>query len=321
MQADLVAVLEAAYRLDGDERAWLQGLLTAVRPRFDHPSGVFAYTYDIASPELVRTIVGIGPRVDSLIEVNLELTRLTPRAMRRTVVVDGHPFGAVTETFGGALPPMLAPCFAAHGVSDALALLTPNPSGRGVSICCPLKDGAKPGRADRAVWTRVATHVGAAFRLREHRTGHDAVLSPNGRVEHAEEPAKSRDARDALSAMAHAIDRARGRLRRSDPEEAVAIWRALTAGRWSLVDHFDHDGRRYLIARPNEPEPRKWRTLTGRERAAVAFAAMGHTNKLIAYELGLAPSTVAMQLSRAARKVGARSRVELIAAYKRGVTE
>jgi DNA-binding CsgD family transcriptional regulator len=108
--------------------------------------------------------------------------------------------------------------------------------------------------------------------------------------------------------------------RRSQPEEAVAIWRALADGRWSLVDHFDHDGRRYLIARPNELETRAWATLTERERIAVAFAAMGHTNKLIAYDMGLAPSTVAMQLSRAARKIGVRSRVELIAAYKRDVT-
>lgn len=102
-----------------------------------------------------------------------------------------------------------------------------------------------------------------------------------------------------------------------DASEALAIWRALAEGQWSLVDHFDLRGRRYLIARPNDSEPRAWDSLTERERAAVALAAMGHTNKLIAYELGLATSTIGMQLSRATRKVGVRSRVELIAAYKR----
>jgi DNA-binding NarL/FixJ family response regulator len=86
---------------------------------------------------------------------------------------------------------------------------------------------------------------------------------------------------------------------RSQPKEAVAIGRALADGRWSLVDHFDHEGRRYLIARPSEPDARAWAKLTERERVAVAFASMGHANELIAYELGLAP---------------------LIAAYKRDVT-
>jgi DNA-binding NarL/FixJ family response regulator len=44
----------------------------------------------------------------------------------------------------------------------------------------------------------------------------------------------------------------------------------------------------------------------------VAFAALGHTNKLIAYELGLAVPTVAGHLRRAMDKLGLDSRSELI---------
>lgn len=54
--------------------------------------------------------------------------------------------------------------------------------------------------------------------------------------------------------------------------------------------------------------------LTSREREVVAYAALGHSNKVIAYELGLAESAVAMRLSRAAKKLGVRRRVELIRA-------
>jgi DNA-binding NarL/FixJ family response regulator len=170
-----------------------------------------------------------------------------------------------------------------------------------------------------AVWTRIAAHLAAAVRLRRE-VGHtrpvEAVLSPSGRLEHAESPAQGADVRAALTDGAVRIDRARGSLRRRDPEEAVEIWRALVAGRWSLVDHFDHDGRRFLLARRNEPSGGTLAGLTAQEHEVLALAALGHTNKLIAYQLGLSPSAVAMRLSRVARTLGVRTRVQLIAAYQ-----
>lgn len=47
----------------------------------------------------------------------------------------------------------------------------------------------------------------------------------------------------------------------------------------------------------------------------LAYAALGHHNKLIAYELGLAQSTVRVLSMRAARKLGTRSREETIARF------
>jgi DNA-binding NarL/FixJ family response regulator len=58
------------------------------------------------------------------------------------------------------------------------------------------------------------------------------------------------------------------------------------------------------------PDPR---ALTERERVIAHLAALGKTNKLIAYELGLSPSTVATHLATALRKLGLRSRTQLVA--------
>jgi DNA-binding CsgD family transcriptional regulator len=55
--------------------------------------------------------------------------------------------------------------------------------------------------------------------------------------------------------------------------------------------------------------------LTPRELQAVGFAALGHSNKLVAYEMGIAPSTVSVLLHRAGQKLGTSSRVALIARY------
>jgi DNA-binding CsgD family transcriptional regulator len=52
--------------------------------------------------------------------------------------------------------------------------------------------------------------------------------------------------------------------------------------------------------------------LSERERQVVALAIAGYENKEIAHELGLAYSTVRVLMARAARKIGARGRREIV---------
>src|SRR5438309_493674 len=76
-------------------------------------------------------------------------------------------------------------------------------------------------------------------------TDADTVLTPGGRVEHAGE---SSDATlDVLKDAAKAMARARGSSRHADPPGAVEAWKALVSGRWTLLDHFDHNGKRYIV--------------------------------------------------------------------------
>jgi DNA-binding CsgD family transcriptional regulator len=85
---------------------------------------------------------------------------------------------------------------------------------------------------------------------------------------------------------------------------------------WTVVDEFERDGFRYqVVRRPvrSDEAPR----LTRREQQALAYASQGHSNKSIAYALGVAASTVGVLLYRAAGKLGAKSRHELLLAYER----
>jgi DNA-binding CsgD family transcriptional regulator len=165
-------------------------------------------------------------------------------------------------------------------------------------------------------WSCIAAHVGAAFRIRRQFADREqgardpmalaaeAVLTPNGKVAHAAPVAQGDAARTALCNAVRAIDRARGTLRRSDPQRAVELWQAMVAGRWSLVDHFDSDGRRYVLAHRNDARvPEDARGLTLRERQVLAHVALGQSNKVIAYELGLSKSTIAGHLARARKKL------------------
>lgn len=160
-------------------------------------------------------------------------------------------------------------------------------------------------------WERVGAHVATAARLLERLSPHEAVLAPDGRVLHVEAGARGEVARHALRDAAIAIDRVRTRRGRLD-EDALRRWKAVVAGRWTLVDSFERDGRRYLLARPNVPTRPTEANLSPREAQAVHAAALGHPDKLIAYELGTSTSTVSNLLARARRKLGLRNRVELV---------
>jgi DNA-binding NarL/FixJ family response regulator len=141
----------------------------------------------------------------------------------------------------------------------------------------------------------------------------EAIFDANSfRITDAVGAATERSATKKLREAAVAIDRARGELRESDPEQALEIWKALVHGRWSTVDWFDTDGRRFIIAIPNSPNVVDPRGLTERERQVVAYAAQGQTNKMIAYRLGLSKSRISLLLRSAMRKLGARTRVELV---------
>jgi DNA-binding NarL/FixJ family response regulator len=71
-----------------------------------------------------------------------------------------------------------------------------------------------------------------------------------------------------------------------------------------------------IAASASTPNQRQLRPLSPREREAVSRAMLGESNKVIAYELGVSASTVGVLLHRAARKLGTRTRAELVARFR-----
>jgi len=98
-------------------------------------------------------------------------------------------------------------------------------------------------------------------------------------------------------------------------EDAVWLWHSLLDGTWSLIERFESDNRRILIAQRNHPAVRRRRALSERERAIVSLLAAGHSVKVCAYELGLAQSTTSELANSAMRKLGVPSRGALVELY------
>src|SRR5262249_44262525 len=141
-------------------------------------------------------------------------------------------------------------------------------------------------RVRRASLMRITAHVGAALRLRSRQSmlrRPCAVVAPDGCVRHAEGELRAASARDALTQAVRAMERARGAMRRTRPDDALEAWRALVAGRWSVVEWIDVDGRRYLVAHENRlalPDPR---ALGEREREVAEYLVHGRSGSEIAY--------------------------------------
>jgi DNA-binding CsgD family transcriptional regulator len=328
MKLDFVQIVERSYEVDRDERAWMNGVIEVTRPMLDRGLGFVATLYDVSN--VGHPSASVVAQHDVSRDYDEEIVRaafrsLSPECVRNLVTSTGCHLlrwdarftESSSESAGLRSLPLVPSPFEP---TDVVVVNAADPTGHGCFISANVRRGTSLSRAKRVTWARIAAHLCAGLRLRRRlattgaRETIDAIVTPGGRIDHAEEAAKSSVVREAIARAARTQERARGPLRRSAPEDAIREWKGLVAARWTLVEQFDHDGHRYLVARRNDPlEGKQWiDALTRREHQVVAYASLGHWNKLIAYELGIADSTVRVLLTRAAAKAGVRSRKDLV---------
>lgn len=329
-KSDLVDVVASAYRLDCDDQTWLDGLVDVVGPILDRGLGVYGFQFDASDPSAFR-IWGMANPGGALVAEKLVLRwheALGPKLIHR-MYSSGQQYALISDRLGlgpdGADHPAMTRFCRGLGVFDQLTLRGVDPTRRGVTLCTPI--GRTDGEAERPsrVWTLAAAHIASGYRLRRRlfanasegqlpdpKDGADAVFTPDGRTLHAEGAAASRRAREALRDGVRAMDRARSTLKRESDVAALDIWRGLVEGTWSVVEHFDSDGRRMILARRNVPDVPDPQTLTERERQTVGYYVIGHRPKEIAYALGLSPASVETYLTSAMRKLKVKSRAELL---------
>ncbi|HEX2734157.1 MAG TPA: helix-turn-helix transcriptional regulator [Polyangiaceae bacterium] len=309
-------MVEAAYAIHLDQDAWLAGLVQAAEPGLAEELGLVGYVYDARRLPLeiesihVRgsgRLVDYARRTVAMASTNADFVDATWRAQSVATVSQTVDMRTVES----------ASDFVANGINDFLIVNAYDVSATGVWIGAALPTLRRPTARESLIWSRVAAHIAAGYRLRRRREGRPAaVLSPSGKLEHPEGEATEGAARAALRQSVLRMEAARGRLREQHVEQAIEGWQPLTDARWSLIDQFESDGRRYVVAVENALAPKAPDGLALREQQVVAAAASGRTTKLIAYELGLNASTVRVLLSRAARKLDLRSRAELVALYR-----
>ncbi len=312
-----IEVVEAAYRLDGTDLEWLRGLGKAVRPLLDGDRGLLCYLIDAASEPAEqfarRVVFDVSPEdvelAEQLLAKNIRMTAAfhdVPPSLDASAVASYRAVGR------GQVDDRILDAYSRLGVADFSAFRTVEPGPLSVAFVAGQRIERQFDAETIARWARVAAHVAAGRRLRiTSATDFEAVVSTAGRIEHAVGEAASRAGRVALREAMERQEHARSPAGRRDDDRALAAWTPLVAGRWSLVDQFERSGLRYLVARPNEHGLAEPRTLAPRERTLAHLSALGKSNLLIAYELGIAETTVATHLGGVMKKLGATSRIEL----------
>jgi DNA-binding CsgD family transcriptional regulator len=321
--AAVIDFVDTSYDLALEESDWIERLMSILMLGADTNScGFFRFRSGYRSdgsfwlrPDGVCSVGPAAANTSSTVAAIAEFPtaeRLFGRSLG-TSMSSGSGLGATLSSVQGFRACWREP------IIDVLGLVGRDADGSGACISVGLDRLCHPSPRQSRAFSKIAIHLCAGDRLRRKELGSplnhaEAILGHDGRVLHAE--AAAQNARDSIDIGRRRRDFARAS--RHDGEKALEVWEGLIEDRWSLIDHFDTDGKRFVLAIKNSPEVDRRNQLTDRERRISALAAMGHRDKEIAYTLGLSNGAVAACLHRARVKLGVNSRAELARIWRRG---
>jgi DNA-binding NarL/FixJ family response regulator len=322
-RADWVSLIEASYNLEGNDSAWLKRVLDQAAPLLARGSEPVGWTF-----HCTPTTFSLGSFSEGTSKALTYAARMSHALSTEKSLDLTYRTGVVIATASELVFPRLPDMHKMFmkllkgRVQDLLVINCQSGVGSGVSIGMLLKETSKASEQERRRWPQIAAHVGAAVRLRSMATSLmldspevEAVLDSGGTLHDARGPAKDNDARENLREIVRRIERTRTYEGRSDADTALSSWEGLVSGRWSMVDRFDNDGRRFVVAIKNDPDHPDPRGLTARERQVAEYVGLGCASKEIAYTLGLSETAITNCTARAQHKLGITSRAELVAFF------
>jgi DNA-binding CsgD family transcriptional regulator len=314
----IIDVVEAIYsEIDAASPiSWLTHVLERVHSLTVESRGGFAYAYDLSgAPSAWRisypVICGMPEAIAAGIFDSFEAS---PPETRPELLPRLGASGTLSAAAGmllSDLPVGGARAAKSLGVLDAIHVNAVDPNGRGILVALAIEVPRRLHPTERRRLAMLSAHIASARRLLVSGAATPiAVFERSGAVAHVEK--RHEPAIASLQERLVRTERLKSWRSGSDADEILASWEALVSGRYSLVRRFDSDGRRYVMAYENAPNVTDPRGLSQLEAAVANLARHGHSQKLIAYELGLSVGTVGGLLARVFRKLRVRSTPELI---------
>jgi hypothetical protein len=205
MKGNVISIVEAAYDLEPDDRAWLARLLEQAEPQLNHNFGVTISTY-APGMRLDESLVDVRQMSEHVRNAMLAMARTHPAFLQTmNALGGGHCVTAsqrlsVIADNGKASAPLVQYMHPV-GVRDSFGVLSLDPSGHAIWLGALLPNIHRPSLQECAAWSRIAAHISAGARLRrsvagleksDFTRGSDAVISPSGAIEHAEPCAQGR---------------------------------------------------------------------------------------------------------------------------------
>lgn len=322
--SNALRVAHAAYSLELDDEAWLKHLADTIGPLVDRGRGLVAFRWHLTSTGKVEpkemTVTGGLPGDSQMLRNllgNLDERRAylaygAPYIYRSlSEIAQDHP--VINDLSEDSDMGRLA---RPREVSDFDMLRVDLAEGKGWMFSTLRTEPGGISEARRKLWEMVGVHIAAGARLRRslERVNLDqsaAVFDgTNGELDVRDDTLKDNRRRRRLLELIEARQHANS-IANDDPLEAMQLWQGLIDGRWSLLDIVDTDGRAFTVLRENPLEVRSRIALSERERQVAYLVGRGHHIKLVAYKLGVSPSTVRSQLRSALQKLNLSDRYGL----------
>src|SRR5690349_15643857 len=159
--ASFVDLVEACYRLDLDEGAWVAGLAAAARPLIGGDLGAAAFTYALRGDGgLDVGEISYAPAMD--VGWLKDALRAAPPTFVREWM--DQPSGSFAKD--AAFPRSGGAAAVAPGVRDILGLHGRDPGNHGIWLGAPQRSKVRLTPARRALLARVASHAAAGQRVR-----------------------------------------------------------------------------------------------------------------------------------------------------------
>ncbi|MGB0909222.1 MAG: LuxR C-terminal-related transcriptional regulator [Nitrospirales bacterium] len=323
---DWVGLIEAGYSLEGSDETWAENVLAQAAPLLNRGWWPSIATYQYTPTNINLEYVGTtGPSfVTTAIR---EHVSDLPKGMIDQLYRRGSGIGSVGE--------VVYPHFPDHQsivrretqgvIGDSLVIPGHTGEGSALALYVGFLTETPPTTLERKRWPLITCHLAAGLRLRSiarsfslDSAAIEAIFDPAGKVYDLRHTTKEHSVRDRLRAIVRKLDCVRTRAERNNPDETLQKWEGLVDGRWSLVDCFDTDGRRFVVAIKNDPAHPDPRGLTRRERQVAEFIGLGQSTKEISYTLGVSHSAVTNCTARALTKLGLTSLVDLAAFFSPG---
>jgi len=308
-KGDMATLVESIHRLDLSDATWLQGIAVATEALLPRTDMVLAsrFSWNHETGVLDVTQVGSTSTQDSTLAQ--ETAHLAEQEFLKKTLRAGRPVFTLRQLFGASLDGFsIGGLMGTRGLEDMLfAMSASRTNGMTTGVGCAAGSGTQATLSRQALrsWQHIVGHLGAASRLRSNGASPvEGVLSPDGRLLDAQGAASEPTSREALRRAALGIERARLRDRRTDIDALLDAWRAVYERRWTLVETVESDGRRLLLARVNPPPQQSIQGATERQQQVAALLAQGIPQKVIAFDLQIAPSTVAFHVRRLAATLG-----------------
>ncbi|MCG8416731.1 MAG: hypothetical protein MJE77_02155 [Proteobacteria bacterium] len=307
----MVDMIRACYRFDGDDDEWLSSVTEAMGRGVDQRIGALSFFFR-------RRDGGFFPwgfvlqgctvgHLNAFLTISAHASDILKQRLRQA----SCPFGSLVASDLLTLPEVQR---SVHSeIADCFGLWVTARDAGGCAFLFPSDRELGSSARSLARWSSVVEHISAGLRLRRLR----ASSRPD-----SEHLVRSENAADTVEVSGNlprwAIETDRARAAIQDRGESHDITRKVSAGlmtgRWLLLSHTCHRGRRYLLARRVEARDSTSLRLTPSEIRAVRLALnpIYPDQRSLAQAMGTTQSTLASHLARAMKKLGVRSRAELL---------